>query len=170
MQEPYLTTSCLKNRKYILRLAAERSAPPPLDQSFCRPRGWRSAPDDCSVRPAPRPARASAGPRQALWLPATGHRRYGQQSRQDGKPKHAHSPLSMYVDARYRTGYHAGQRALSPMGMAGNAMKHRGSEVKRWVAIGMALQPFPRSKRSGHVSAHSAFRLGLWTPKAGIPM
>ena len=32
-----------------------------------------------------------------------------------------------------------------------------------WVAIGRALQPFPRSKRSRHVSAHSAFQLGLST-------
>src|SRR5215471_14518335 len=31
------------------------------------------------------------------------------------------------------------------------------------VAIGRALQPFPRSKRSRHVSAHSAFQLGLST-------
>ena len=31
------------------------------------------------------------------------------------------------------------------------------------VAIGRALQPFPRSKRSRHVSAHSAFPLGLST-------
>jgi hypothetical protein len=31
------------------------------------------------------------------------------------------------------------------------------------VAIGRALQPFPRSKRSRHVSAHSAFQLDLST-------
>ena len=31
------------------------------------------------------------------------------------------------------------------------------------VAIGRALQPFPHSKRSRHVSAHSAFQLGLST-------
>jgi hypothetical protein len=36
------------------------------------------------------------------------------------------------------------------------------------VAIGRALQPFPRSKRSRHVSAHSAFRLDLWTLKGRI--
>lgn len=36
------------------------------------------------------------------------------------------------------------------------------------VAIGRALQPFPRSKRSRHVSAHSAFRLGPWTLKGRI--
>src|SRR4029450_1039283 len=29
--------------------------------------------------------------------------------------------------------------------------------------MGRALQPFPRSKRSRHVSAHSAFQLGLST-------
>jgi hypothetical protein len=37
-----------------------------------------------------------------------------------------------------------------------------------WVAIGRALQPFPRSKRSRHVSAHSAFQLGLLTLEGRI--
>src|SRR5262245_4744634 len=37
-----------------------------------------------------------------------------------------------------------------------------------WVAIGRALQPFPRSKRSRHVSAHSAFQLGLSTLEGRI--
>ena len=41
-------------------------------------------------------------------------------------------------------------------------------ENESHVAIGRALQPFPRSKRSRHVSAHSAFRLGLWTLKGRI--
>src|SRR5262249_48501274 len=36
------------------------------------------------------------------------------------------------------------------------------------VAIGRALQPFPRSKRSRHVSAHSAFQLGLSTLEGRI--
>ena len=36
------------------------------------------------------------------------------------------------------------------------------------VAIGRALQPFPRSKRSRHVSAHSAFQLGLLTLEGRI--
>jgi hypothetical protein len=40
--------------------------------------------------------------------------------------------------------------------------------VSNRVAIGRALQPFPRSKRSRHVSAHSAFRLGLWTLQGRI--
>ena len=52
-------------------------------------------------------------------------------------------------------------------GHGGACYEHLVSKVKM-VAIGMALQPFPRSKRSGHVSAHSAFRLGLWTPKGRI--
>src|SRR5713101_5940786 len=34
------------------------------------------------------------------------------------------------------------------------------------VAIGRASQPFPRSKRSVHVSAHSAFRLGPCTTES----
>ena len=37
-----------------------------------------------------------------------------------------------------------------------------------FVAIGRALQPFPRSKRSRHVSAHSAFQLGLSTLEGRI--
>ena len=40
--------------------------------------------------------------------------------------------------------------------------------VCTWVAIGRTLQPFPRSKRSGHVSAHSAFQLDLSTLKGRI--
>src|SRR4029453_920639 len=36
------------------------------------------------------------------------------------------------------------------------------------VAIGRALQPFPRSKRSRHVSAYSAFQLGLSTLEGRI--
>jgi len=42
----------------------------------------------------------------------------------------------------------------------------RGKPVS--VAIGRALQPFPRSKRSRHVSAHSAFQLGLSTREGRI--
>src|SRR5262245_36894977 len=43
------------------------------------------------------------------------------------------------------------------------------SIAHRWeVAIGRALQPFPRSKRSRHVSAHSAFQLGLSTLEGRI--
>ena len=37
-----------------------------------------------------------------------------------------------------------------------------------YVAIGRALQPFPRSKRSRHVSTHSAFQLGLSTLEGRI--
>jgi hypothetical protein len=43
----------------------------------------------------------------------------------------------------------------------------RGTQ-RYWVAIGRALQPFPRSKRSRHVSAHSAFQLGLSTLEGRI--
>ena len=43
-----------------------------------------------------------------------------------------------------------------------------GIQVIERVAIGRASQPFPHSKRSRHVSAHSAFPLGLSTPEGRI--
>ena len=36
------------------------------------------------------------------------------------------------------------------------------------VRIGRTLQSFPPSKRSGHLSMHSAFQLGLWTLEGRI--
>jgi hypothetical protein len=54
------------------------------------------------------------------------------------------------------------QDSHAPVDLANQPLKH----VR--VAIGRAPQPFPRSKRSRHVSAHSAFQLGLSTLEGRI--
>jgi hypothetical protein len=65
-----------------------------------------------------------------------------------------HVRLRLFVPDRKNLGEGIG----NPLGNAKQVM----------VRIGRTLQSFPPSKRSGHLSTHSAFQLGLWTLEGRI--